>query len=39
MYMNGNIPEYWCLHGCTTDGPVDACEQDHPDGYQSRHTC
>ena len=31
--------EYWCSHGCTTDGPVDACEQEHPDGYQSRWGC
>ena len=21
-----NILKYWCPHGCTTDGLVDACE-------------
>ena len=34
-----NIPEYWFSHGCTTDGLVDACEQEHPDRYQGRETC
>ena len=31
-----NIPEYWCSHGCSTEGLVDAYQQEHPDGYQGR---
>ena len=33
------VTENWCSHGCITDRLVDAHEQKHPDGWQSRQTC
>ena len=33
------VTENWCADRCATDGLVDAHEQEHPNGYQSRQSC